>query len=80
MQLTLDLTTDPSEEAAEQIAAPGLDRLPSEAAASLAEIIRAYRVTHLLGRTGEPDLGDWSDDPPGVCGVHPHEHRRPAVA
>lgn len=80
MQLTLDLTTDPSDAAAEEVAAPVLDRLPSQAAASLAEIIRAYRAAHRLGRTGERDLGEWSDDPPGVCGVHPHEHRRSAVA
>lgn len=59
MQLTLDLTTDSSGAVAEEVAAPALDRLSSQAAASLAEIIRAYRATHLLGRTGEPDLGDW---------------------
>jgi hypothetical protein len=80
VQLTLDLTTDSSDAAVEAAAVPELDRLSSQAAASLAEIIRAYRAAHRLARTGEPDLGDWSDDPPGVRGVHPHEHRRSTVA
>ena len=82
MQLTLDLTIDPAEVATRPTEAPALDVLPPAAAVVLAEIIRVYRAEHRLDGTAEAELGDWTDDPTasGVCGVHPHEHRRPAVA
>jgi hypothetical protein len=82
VQLTLDLTFDEAVVAEEPIEAPTLEVLPHAAAKVLAEIIRAYRAEHRLDGTGEAELGDWGDDPTasGVCGVHPHEHRRSAVA
>ena len=58
--------------------------LTPAAAVVLAEIVRGYRRAHGLGlgRIRETDLGDLSDEhgPAGVRGVHPHEHRRSAVA
>jgi hypothetical protein len=56
--------------------------LSSAAAVVLAEIARGYRQAHGLGLTRETDLGDFADEhgPAGVRGVHPHEHRRSAVA
>jgi hypothetical protein len=52
------------------------------AAVELAEIVRAYQRAHGLGGTRETNLGDCADEhgPAGVRGVHPHEHRRSAVA
>jgi hypothetical protein len=52
------------------------------AAVVLAEIVRGYRRAHGLDGTRETDLGDFADEhgPAGVRGVHPHEHRRSAVA
>lgn len=56
--------------------------LSPAAAVVLAEIVRDYRRVRGLGGTRETDLGDLSDEhgPAGVRGVHPHEHRRSAVA
>ena len=56
--------------------------LSPAAAVVLAEIVRRYRRAHGLGGTREKDLGGLSDEhgPAGVRGVHPHEHRRSAVA
>ncbi len=56
--------------------------LSSAAAVVLAEIVRGYRRAHGLGGTWETDLGDFAEGhgPAGVRGVHPHEHKRSAVA
>jgi len=56
--------------------------LTSAAAVVLADIVRGYRRAHGLGGTRETDLGDLAGEhgPAGVRGVHPHEHRRSAVA
>jgi hypothetical protein len=56
--------------------------LSTDAAQVVAAIVRRYRQAHGLGQTREADLGDFEDehDPDGVRGVHPHEHRRSAVA
>lgn len=56
--------------------------LGPRAAAVFAEIVRNYVAAHGLGDLRDDGLGESGDeyDTVGVRGVHPHEHRRPAVA
>ena len=62
--------------------ADGKVSFTATAAAVLGEIVRTYLVAHGLGDGGVEDLGDCGrgNGTVGVRGVHPHEHRRSAVA
>lgn len=61
---------------------PAPTAISPAAAEVLAEIVRAYVAAHGLGNVRDDGLGESRDeyDTVGVRGVHPDEHRRPAVA